>query len=251
MNRISSLPYDIACYALLILIFLTVGHARAQMFSVQEDEAVRNRATPNNAILLGWEPADFKYVGSYTGTNAGVYAFDGPLLRAKFETIGLQGYVGLGGRLTGLNDEAYFGAGVRAERGIGVFRRPGFRALIPVLIKSSITTVTSDRFLGSGAQFQQGTLSFGGGAEVNARLGNRVRFSANAVPNYGFSFASGGIFGGQIYEFQTEARLYIDHLFGESGLSVGWDYGFKRFDVEENEFDYNLRTHSFLIGLTF
>ena len=235
-----------------VLLFFTIEPARAQMFSVGGDDRVGVRDIPGNGVYLGFAPASFEYKGSASSDpNAGIYDFDGPILRAKFETPGFEVFIGVAGRLTGLDHEAYFSAGVQAERGLRVVRSRRFQLELPLMLKSSITTVTSDRFIGSGAQFQQGTLSFGAGGRARFRLGERFRLAAGAVPNYGFSFATGGTFGGQIFELESRLRFYVDRLFGDSGLSFGWDYGFKRFDVEENEFDYNLGTHSILVGLTF
>lgn len=242
--------FILKCF-LTFFIVLMAGESHAQMFSVGDDDPVRRGTTPTSGLFIGLEPAKFEYKGDVTGGNAAIYEFDAPLLRLKFETVGFEAYIGTGGRITGIDDVSYFDAGIRAVRGLRIFRRPGFQASIPLMLKSSITTVSSDQFLGSGAQFQQGTLTFGGGGEIEFRASDRIRFSGRAIPNYGFSFASGGIFGGQIFELETRTRFYLDRVFGDSGLSIGWDYGFKRFDVEENEFDYNLRTHSFLIGLTF
>ncbi|MFH5886347.1 hypothetical protein ACG2F4_18720 [Halalkalibaculum sp. DA3122] len=226
--------------------------ARAQMFSVEENEPVRERSLiPPNAVYLGLEPVEFTYRGDVSNANSGAYAFDGPLLRMRFETYGFEAYIGVGGRLTGIDDIGYFDAGAKAVRGLRLVRQPGFQFQIPLQIKSSINTVTNNQGVAGDAQFRQGTLEFGAGAQVNARLGQQVRISAAAIPNYGFSFATGGIFGGQIYELETKSRLYVDRVFGDVGITAGWDYGFKRFDVEENEFDYNLRSYSFIIGITF
>lgn len=234
-----------------VFLFLFFGEARAQMFSVQEEGPQRSLMIPTTNAYLGLEPVQFEYKGPQGVVNGGIFEFEGPLVRAKFETIGFEAFVGVGGRLTGLDDEAYFDAGVRAGRGWPIIRKRRFILQIPLQLKSSLTTVTSDQFLGAGTQFQQGTLTFGGGGEFEIRFSDRIRFSAAAIPNYGFSFATGGVFGGQIFELETKSRFYADRLFGDVGLSAGWDYGFKRFDVEENEFDYNLRAHSFLIGITF
>lgn len=235
--------------ALSLLIF---GQAQAQMFSVEEDESVRNRAIPLNNISIGLEPTQFDYKGPVAGgPNSGLFGFDGSLIRLKYETFGFEAFLGVGGRLTGIDDIAYFDAGVKAGRGIRIIAQRNIRFQIPLQLKSSLTTVTNDQVIGAGSQFRQGTLTVGGGGELSVRFSDNIRFSAGAIPSYGFSFATGGTFGGQIFELETTSRIYYDSLFGDVGISVGWDYGFKRFDIEENVYDYNFRSHSFLIGITF
>ncbi|MDR8393787.1 hypothetical protein NC796_21720 [Aliifodinibius sp. S!AR15-10] len=235
-----------------IIISVSCSQLQAQMFSVEEEERMENRALmPSTGVYIGLEPVEFTYQGDFSGLDSGIYQFDGPLMRLRFETFGFEAFIGVGGRLTGIDNIGYFDAGAKAVRGIRVVSTPRFQFQIPLQIKSSITTVSNNESIGGDTQFRQGTLEFGGGGQMSARLGERVRFTVATIPNYGFSFASGGIFGGQIYELETKSRIYIDRVFGDMGMSVGWDYGFKRFDVEEEEFDYNLRSHSFIIGITF
>lgn len=222
------------------------------MFSVQEDASVRDGTIPMNNIYLGLEPVQFEYKGpSDAGPNTGLFGFAGPVLRIKYETLGFEAYMGVGGRLTGIDDVAYFDAGVRATRSLSIFTQRNFWFRLPLQLKSSITTATNDQAIGAGAQFRQGTLTVGGGSEIGIRFSDTIRFSAGAIPHYGFSFATGGTFGGQIFELETTTRIYFDRLFGNVGISAGWDYGFKRFDIEQNVYDYNFRSHSFLIGITF
>jgi len=242
------------CALLLISAFtlLRTGDAQAQMFSVQEDETVRSRSIPLNNLYIGIEPADFAYKGGdAVGPSAGLFEFDGPLIRLKYETIGLEAFIGAGGRLTGIDDIAFFDVGIRARRGLGLIRNENLRVQLPLQIKSSLTSVSSDQIISTGSQFRQGTLTVGGGGEIDARFSDNVRFSAGVVPNYGFSFATGGTFGGQIFEVETVTRLYFDRVFGKFGISLGWDYTYKRFDVEENEFDYNFTSQGFLVGISF
>ncbi|MDZ7692086.1 MAG: hypothetical protein U5K69_13310 [Balneolaceae bacterium] len=224
------------------------------MFSVQEDETEQRLLnTPNTAVYIGWEPAEFLYKGEAPRMQGGPgsYEFDGPLLRMKFETIGFEAHLGVGGKMTGIDEIGYFDAGVKAIRGISLVRSQTFQLQVPLQLRSSINTVSNNEQISGDAQFRQATMEFGGGGKVGVRLGQGIRFTASAIPSYGFSFATGGIFGGQIYELETQTRFYVDRLFGQVGLSAGWDYGFKRFDVDDDEFDYNFRSHSFLIGLTF
>ncbi|MDX1619034.1 MAG: hypothetical protein R3224_09630 [Balneolaceae bacterium] len=234
------------------LLFIATGQAHAQMFSVQEDDASENRAIPPNNFYIGIEPVQFDYEGpAMAGSLAGLFEFDGPVIRAKYETFGLEAFIGAGGRLTGVDDVAFFDIGIRATRGLRLVSNQNFSLQIPLQIKSSLTSVTNDQVISSGSQFRQGTLTIGGGGQIGGRLSDDIRVSAGIVPNYGFSFATGGTFGGQIFELETSTRIYFDRVFGNIGISAGWDYTFKRYDIEENEFDYNFQSNGFLIGISF
>lgn len=251
------IPYSLkksvpALLSLFIFTIMLASTARAQMFSVEEEETVqRSPRSPTTAVYVGWEPAEFTFEGNAeSGMLAGVYAFDGPLLRFRLETLGVEAYMGVGGELTGIDDIGYFDAGIKAGQGLPLFRSPGFLIMVPLQIKSSINTVSNNQ-AGTDTQFRQGTLEFGGGAHFSARFGKGIRFAVEAIPNYGFSFASGGIFGGQIFEMEGKSRFYVDRLFGDIGLTAGVDYSFKRFDIDDNEFDYNFESFSIVLGINF
>ncbi|MDX1638889.1 MAG: hypothetical protein R3281_13030 [Balneolaceae bacterium] len=256
MNLYSRYSSMFLCLVVAAITFYPGQTARAQMFSVEEDEPVRNRAlTPNTGIYIGLEPAEFDFreesMDNQSLPQPGIYEFDGPLLRIRFETIAFEGYLGVGGGLTGIDDIGYFDGGIKAVRGLRVVRQPTFQLLLPLQLKSSVTSVSNNQAVLTDTQFRQGTFEFGAGGELRLQLGKQFRIRVNAIPNYGFSFATGGIFGGQIFDLETKSRLYADRLFGDIGLSAGWDYSFKRFDVEEDQFDYNLRSVSFILGITF
>lgn len=254
MNKSCSTITSCLFITMLVLLAGNITSAQAQMFSVQEnDTEQRLRNIPTTGIYIGWEPADFRYTGDAPRTQGGPgsYEFDGPLLRLKFETIGFQAHLGVGGSMTGIDDIGYFDAGVKAIRGIRLVGTRNFQLQLPLQLRSTINTVSNNARVSGDAQFRQATLEFGGGVKFGVRLGKGIRLTGAAIPSYGFSFATGGIFGGQIYELETQTRLYIDRLFGDIGLTAGWDYGFKRFDIDQNEFDYNFRSHSILIGITF
>lgn len=203
---------------------------------------------PSTAIYLGLEPADFEYTGP--PANERRYEFNGSLLRLRLETSGLKFFLATGGSLTGIDDVSYFDAGIQARYGITLFRQKGLTVQIPLQIVSGITSVSNNQNLASSSQFRQGSLVVGPGAFVGARPSDRIRLQAGFIPHYGFSFATGGTFGGSLAKLDGKFRLFFDRLFGDTGLSLGYNYKFDRFDVDENEFDYDFQSHSILVGIT-
>lgn len=245
--------YQSVCKLLLLtFLFLTtllVSGAQAQMFSV--GSAPGRVDIPRTAIYLGLEPADFEYTGDPGDINSERYEFNGSLLRLRLETSGLSFFLATGGSITGIDDVSYFDAGVEAKYGITLYRKEALIIQLPVQIISSLTSVSSDRNFQSSSQFQQGSLAVGAGAFAGVRPADNFRFQLGFIPHYGFSFATGGTFGGSLAKLDGRFRLFFDRLFGDVGLSLGYNYKFDSFDVDENEFDYDLTSHSILVGITF
>ena len=244
----------ITFFSFTLFVIVPAYTAQAQMFSVEEENQITERAPiPTNVAYIGLEPAEFTYHGPTDGSvnNPGVYNFDGPLLRLRYETAGMSLYIGVAGQLTGIDDIGYFDVGGKIWQPFPILRSEHFGIRLPVQIKASMNSASNNQAPSSTPQFRQATLEFGGGAEMRVRLGKKFRFRASAVPNYGFSFASGSVFGGDIFDIETQTRFYLDRIFGDIGLTAGWDYNFKRFDIEEDQFDYKFRSFSFLVGITF
>jgi hypothetical protein len=101
------------------------------------------------------------------------------------------------------------------------------------------------------SRFRFGSLAVGAGAQALARVTKNIRLQASAVPGYGFAFASGGFFGGSISLATATGRLYFDKLFNQLGLSLGYRYNQRRYDIDENQYDYFIKSHSVQIGINF
>ena len=238
---------------LLLFTFLIffAADARAQMFSVGGEPGRID--IPSTAIYLGLEPADFDYTGGALDVpgNEGRFSFSGSLLRLRLETPALQFFLATGGQLTGLDDVSYFDAGVQAGYSFSIVRNKQFTVQVPFQVVSSLTSVNTDETIPNAPQFRQGALAAGLGGFISARPSERVRIQAGFIPHYGFSFATGGTFGGSLAKLDGRFRLFLDRIFGDTGLSLGYNYKFNRYDVDENEFDYDLSSHSILVGITF
>lgn len=238
---------------LVLLVFLVffASDAKAQMFSVGGEPGRID--IPTTGIYLGWEPVDFEYQGGDLAlpVNEGRFAFSGSLVRLRLETPALQFFLATGGKLTGIDDVSYFDAGVQAGYRFSIVSSKKFTVQIPFQLVSSLTSVNTDESITNATQFRQGALAAGLGGFIGVRPTERVRVQAGFVPHYGFSFATGGTFGGSLVKLDGKLRLFLDRVFGDTGLSLGYNYKFNRFNVDENEFDYDLRSHSILIGVTF
>lgn len=221
----------------------------AQMFSV--DSPDRTYQMPGSAIYLGVEPASFEYHGESQLSQDNRFEFNGTLIRLRFESRGINVFMGTGGSLTGIEDNSYFDAGIKANYGLPVVRGQNFGIQVPVQFISSLTTVTNKNIIGNETAFRQGALIGGAGLFIFGRPSDRFRIEASAIPSYGFSFATGGTFGGSLATVEGQLRLFLDRLFDDIGISVGYDYNFRRFDIDGDQFDYDFGSHGILVGITF
>lgn len=117
-----------------------------------------------------------------------------------------------------------------------------------------LTSVSNDERVSdfSTPQFREGSLSVRIGAGFNVHLSSRVRLGFGIIPNFGLAYSAGRENGGgSVLGVAGKARLYFDHLFGSVGLSLGYGYRFRRFNIKGTILDYNAIENKFLIGVTF
>ncbi len=238
--------------ALFVLMTVNVNQLQAQMFSVGETGPRYSR--PLSEVFVGIESMEASFRGDSNGEGMeGIFEYDGPVIIAGYNTVGLNLYLSVGGKITGIDDASYFHTGGNYDFGLNVYRSSKVNIKIPLRIASRYTNITSDRSLifPTVSRFQFGMLAAGGGINGVWRPAKNVRIELGAVPTYGFSFATGGFFGGSIGTVNAHGKLYIDRLFGDKGLSIGYKYDLRRYDIEDDIYDYDLKGHSVQIGVTF
>jgi hypothetical protein len=247
--------YKILVSFLSILFTLVAAGAtplKAQMFSVGETGP--RYGSPLSEIFVGIEAMEASFRGGLNGDEmAGIFEYDGPVLIAGYNTAGLNLYLSAGGKITGIDDASYFHTGGNYDFGLNLYRSSRLKVKIPIRIASRYTNITSDRSLifPAVSRFQFGMIAAGGGINGVWRPAKNVRIEVGAVPTYGFSFASGGFFGGSIGTVNAHGKLYFDRLFDDKGLSFGYKYDLRRYDIEDDIYDYDLKGHSIQIGITF
>lgn len=226
------------------------GTARAQMFSMDE-ESPPQFMQPANELYIGYEPTTVTYEGSVEAGEAGQFAYDAPVLRVGYSSRTLNLYLGAGGDITGSDDVAYFDVGGNINVGFPLYFTEKFILQLPVRISSRLTNITNNRTSFSLDRFRFGSVTAGAGLQANARPARNLRVRVGAIPSYGFTFASGGLFGGSLGSVALKGRLYFDRLFGNVGLSAGYKYDLRNYNVEEEKYDYRMQGHSIQLGITF
>ena len=223
------------------------------MFSVGDTGPQFNR--PGTEFYVGLEPLDMDYQGGaiQPASAQGVFAFSGSVIRLGYESRSLDLSLGAGGEITGIDDNSYFDIGGNLDLGLPLYRSKPISFHLPLRIGSRYTNVTSSRAFGIPGvnRFQFGSLTLGAGGRIEVRPVETFRIHIGAIPSYGFAFASGGFFGGSLGKVDGFARIYIDRLIGDFGLSLGYVYDLRNYDIDEDQYDYKINGHSFEIGVTF
>ncbi len=238
--------------ALFVMLLITIRpHAGvAQMFSVGEEGPRFN--TPQSAVYAAVEPMTVSYFGSSARASAGQFAFEGPVVRLRYNTRTLDITLGAGGEVTGISPASYFDVGGALNTGFGIYRSQKISIYVPIRIASRyVNMANSDTFQPTFNRFRFGSLTVGGGANILFRPKDDIRIELGGVPSYGFSFATGGSYGGSLTSVIAHGRFYFDRLFGDLGLTAGYEYDFRKYNVEEGVYDYRMKGHSIEIGITF
>lgn len=227
---------------------------QAQMFSIGDTGP--RYGGPLSEIYIGLESMEATYKGrqnSGTQIRAGAFEYSGPVIKLGYNTADLDLFLSTGGKVTGVDNASYFHTGANFDFGIDLYRSQKLLLRIPLRLSSRYTNITNNETLSiqSGNRFRYGMISGGVGFSGELRPTNKIRAKVGVLPGYGFSFATGGFFGGSIGVVDAFGKLYFDRLYNDLGLSIGYKYNFRSYDIEDDIYDYNLSGHSFEIGITF
>lgn len=233
-----------------ILLFLLIPvSAASQMFSVGGE--MQGRADPFAPYLrLGLQPVDFEFTGdpsSIIGNNP--LAFAGTAAHFSFESGGFNLGFSLANKLTGVDERNYFDLAIDFTNPFYLIRRPQLGIGVPVKLSSKLTAVRNNNDAVS-TEFSQTNLSAGAGAVAIAFIPNKFGFSAQFIPSLGFSSASGGLIGGNVFSLKGTARVNIYNLLFGKNLSLGYDYMYDSYNIDGEEHDYDFTGHSITIGIS-
>jgi hypothetical protein len=225
--------------------------ASAQMFSVGDPEPERQRFTGLNSVIsVGWEFATFEFTGSSLPIGERL-DFEDSVIRFRLDTPGLEISIGLGGRLTGMNENSLVNLNARLFNNLQLYRRENVIFFVPIQITTDLLRVSRNNI---DSEFQQSSLSIGAGIGSALRLRNNIDFSINGTPNFGFSFSQGNLFGGSIFRFDGKAQFFFRNLIGRHSLSVGYHFDHRKYDIDGTNGDLNdhdFTSHSITLGYAF
>lgn len=216
------------------------------MFSV--GNSTQRSTLPSSHLRFGFAPTDFTYTGNLMNPERpDELEFSANSFVLNYESPGFDLYVALANNLSGLDNINSLDIGLTLSNNFFLVRQRGFQAGIPIQLYSSITNVNSDR---SDINFNQANFGIGGGGFVSLRFGRKAAFTNQFLPGYGFSSSSGGFFGGSMFYLQGKSRLYIYNVIGGRALSVGYDFNFRSFDVDQELYDFDRTSHTITLGIS-
>jgi len=227
---------------------LVATDLQAQMFSVTPNRDVITK--PGFVLAAGYEPTNVTYTGPAIVLPFEDLSFSGNLLKFHVEAGGLIFSMSTGRKL-GTSDIRYttFGAILGSE--FVFVRQAKFEIGIPLQITSLYTTMTNTSAQSRSRDFIQNALGFSTGLEAQVRLSPRLRLSLEGTGGYAFSSSAINSNGGGMSQFQASALLYGDALVRSFGLVTGVQAYSRSYRLEESQFNYDMASVSYMLGVTF
>lgn len=208
----------------------------------------REQRYGNSQLLIGTEWIDFDYSGSASPVPADRYDVNGQALLLQLETDAIDMYLRGLGKLTGSSGESLFNLGARLHNRFLLYRNGLFRLHFPIQLHTDLLRTQRDA---SSRQFQQTLVQAGAGLATSLGSPRSVQASLSLLPSYGFSNSAGAFFGGSVRSLQGRSRLQIPGILPNRMVVIGYDYRFRKYDIDVDTFDYRLRSHTVVIGFTF
>ncbi|MCC5925710.1 MAG: hypothetical protein JJU41_04035 [Bacteroidetes bacterium] len=234
---------------LVAYLFVLSSVAEAQMFSVQAQP--QRITTPTSGISAGVSFVDFSYRGP--AENIGTsndFTFSAPLFHGRLDLGGFSVY-GIYGRGLGEQDNIYSELGAALNSGFILVPGSHFNVIIPLALSTEYVLARNRRILNNSDEFRQNNLGIRSGLQINARLSQRTRFTAQGLAGYAFSITGYGLSSGSSTDIQLSNRLYADRLFGQIGLFAGFDIVSRRYRLDDSQFNYRAVHQNLILGVSF
>lgn len=232
-------------FILLIELFLSPA-TKAQMFSVEKKE--RRSYSSNNYVRFGLAPSTFKYKGNEDAlalTNP--LNFDDLIATFAFESYGFDLRVSFGNSITGMKNQNFFSLEFEFMNNFRIIRNKTVSAGPAFGINTELTTVNKES---TQNDFNQTSFGIGFGAFLDLTLTKKIKLQNSVTPGYGFSTSDGGLFGGSLESISTKSRLVFVQLLRNQNISLGYDYTFRSYDLDDDRFDYDLSSHLVTLGIS-
>jgi len=235
-----------AKFVLLILI-LAPNALFAQMFSVGGDSEPTQSAS-SSFLSVGYNPVEFTYKG-----KPGIVLeenrldFKSPAFYVGLENSGLNASLSFINKLTGAKNERYLNLSLDYINKFAFINSSSFRMGIPLGLMSNLVSIQNEE---QNDDFSQTVFGFGLGAFTSITIAEKLLVSIEGLPSYGFSTSSGGLFGGSNKSLVASAKLVILNILPGRSLSLGYDYKYSTYDLDDNDFDYDLTHHLITLGVS-
>ncbi len=234
-------------FFLLLILIIVPNQTFAQMFSV--GETASDPKNPSSTYFrLGLSPVNFNFTGENSSlTPSERLDFESTALTLIFENPALNASLSFANGLTGADEEKYLNLSIDYLNRLSFVRSQNIQAGIPFGLNSNLVSVRNDQ---ENNDFSQTVLAFGAGAFLSFTSSKQFSFVIEGIPAYGFSNSKGGLFGGSNKSLLLRTRLNFLSLIGNKGLSLGYDYKFSSYDLDVDDFDYDLTYHRLTLGIS-
>ncbi len=232
----------------LLLSFLILSlDVQAQMFSVGGDSD-ENRRASSTFVRSGYASVDFMYEGDpFVLSRQQTLEFQNAGFIIGIESPVLSGSMSLIDRITGSDNIRYFNLSIDYNNRFSFIRKRAVQFGVPINIFTSLVNVQSQE---RDRNFGQSTLGIGSGLFLNLKPAEKISFGVEGTPYYGFSNSDGGLFGGTNKGITSSARLNFLNVFYGRSVSLGYDFKYSSYDIDGEEFDYDLQQHLITLGIS-
>ena len=233
--------------SLITVFFLFPLLTLAQMFSVG-NEPERTR-TSNTTFRVGFSISDFSFQGTPSENySEKLLEVNEPMLVLGVESAGLSASALIGNKITGIENGSFLDLNLRFTNSIPITDNKRLEVGIPIQLSTGITASNSTL---DGNRFNQTIFAIGSGGAFTLKVSPKTHLVLNGITGYGFSNSNGGFFGGSVFYLNGITRLNVMNLIGDKGLSIGYNYSFKSFNIDEETYDYELTAHLITLGIAF
>ncbi len=232
----------------ILLIFLSpLTTVNAQMFSVS-GASNETRSASSTFFRLGYAPTSFSYKGDPNRLALQIpLSFDEPAFNIGFESPVLSGSLNMVNKITGAEDISYFKLSIDYNNRLAFLRTKKVQLGLPVNLFTTLVNVEKEE---QNNDFSQSTIGIGSGIFSSLRPAENFSFFIEGVPFIGFSNSNGGLFGGSNLGLEGKARINLTNIFPGRTLSFGYNYKYSSYDIDGEEFDYDLTYHVISIGIS-
>lgn len=232
-----------------VALFLFSAQSFAQMFSVQTQP--QRITTPTSGISAGVSFMDFGYRGpGVVQGSSSDFSFNAPLFHGRLD-LGSFSVYGIYGRGLGDQDNIYSELGASLNSGFILLPGAQFNLIIPLALSTEYVLARNRRILNNSDEFRQNNLGIRSGIQMNARLSQRTRFTAQGLAGYAFSITGYGLSSGTANDLQLTNRIYFDRLFGDLGIFAGFDIISRRYRLDDSQFNYHAVYQNLILGVSF
>ncbi len=199
---------------------------------------------------------NFNYIGNslLTGnlpvTEPRNFSFNEPLTYLRLDMEGFSAY-GVFGKNLGDQQNSYSQFGAEATSGVILVPGYSFNLLLPVKLSTDYVIVRNNALANTGQEFKQNTVGIHSGLDIRVRFSPKVRFNADATAGYSFSVSGFGASGGTATDWKLRNRIYVDRLVKQFGLSFGFDIGSRKYNLDNDDFNYRATQQVVVLGITF